>query len=468
MTSPSAVEIPRPADWQQFERLSRAVFSEVFGARFTRFGRSGQRQNGIDIIGRLDYGKVIAVQCKGRSTSVGKSLTRDQIDATIIKAETYSGHVDEFYIVTTAAVDVTLQKYVLTLSEARRTAGKFRVSLWGWQSLEDEIRNCPRVLQAFYGEWWRKPSLKFSLCIILATTVIGAAGYIGSQRVDQWFVQRDVNRGKTVDGLQQVVSTLDELQGAYSKCVSSMGGKAFVFSGQLTENCTKPIDVPLSRLAQRRNQMAGIMNTDAYAEVVAADNYLNEDFRQLLVAVSMAQHLERDAVGYGKSACPNPKYRVTRSEAEARAFRKSGEDALAYQMAQYYRMRDFALPAISALKARLAIASRLQNGQGATDDLVSKAKSLPTLLQQERTFTYKLPGSPFATARVKESTTRTFTASGLSNDPVDELVWYQTARTAMFEGLRGNDGDVEYLISCGLLKPAARILEADEEPKPAS
>jgi hypothetical protein len=32
-------------------------------------------------------------------------------------------------------------------------------------------------------------------------------------------------------------------------------------------------------------------------------------------------------------------------------------------MAQYSRMRDFALPAITSLKARLAVASREQNGR---------------------------------------------------------------------------------------------------------
>lgn len=52
-------------------------------------------------------------------------------------------------------------------------------------------------------------------------------------------------------------------------------------------------------------------------------------------------------------------------------------------------------------------------------------------------------------------------------DPVDNAVWSYTAEEAMFEGLRGHKGDVEYLISCGLLRPAAKVLEngADEQSK---
>lgn len=102
---PSSVEIPRPADWQQFERLSQAVFSELFDARFTRFGRPGQRRKGIDIIGRLNSGKVIAVQCKGRSSSLGKPLTKGQIDTAIAKADMYSGSLNELFIATTTAVE---------------------------------------------------------------------------------------------------------------------------------------------------------------------------------------------------------------------------------------------------------------------------------------------------------------------------------------------------------------------------
>ncbi|MFM0619772.1 hypothetical protein PQR37_37575 [Paraburkholderia nemoris] len=468
MTSPTSVDIPAPADWQHFERLSRAVFSEAFSANFNRFGRAGQRQNGIDVLGRLPTGALIGVQCKGRTSSMGKQLTKKQVDDAIAAAETYPGQLDAFYIVTTAKEDAVLQQYVIDLSGVRKAAGKFEVTLWGWQSMSDQIRSCPGVMKTFYGHWWRKPSLKFIAAAVMLTTVIGFAGFLGSRRVEQWFQVRDAGRSTTVAGLQQVVSTLDQLQVTYGNCIESMAGKAFMFSGQLRDSCTKPIELPLQQLGRQRDHMAGVMNADAYAEVVAASDYLNEDFRQLLVAADMSQGFERSAVDYAKTACPNPKFRTAAAQDGSKLLRRSGEDALSAQMAQYFRMRDFAVPAIAAMKARLAVASRLQNGQDVTQDLVQKANSLASLLQEERSFSYKLPASPFATARVKQMSTRTLTVSGPALDPVDDIVWSQTAENAMFEGLHGHGGDVEFLISCGLLKPTARVLEDDTGKKASS
>ncbi|MFP3506129.1 hypothetical protein [Burkholderia sp. SIMBA_062] len=461
MTSPTSVDIPAPADWQQFERLSRALFSEAFQAKFSRFGRGGQRQNGIDVLGRLRTGALIGVQCKGRASSMGKKLTQQQIDNAIVEAETFPDTLDELYIVTTANEDAVLQQYVIGVSGSRQAAGKFPVTLWGWQSMSDQIRSCPGVMETFYGQWWRKPSLKFIASAAFVATAVGVAGMLGSHRVEQWLAATDANRRTTVSGLQQVVLTLDELQDVYVKCVESMGGKAFVFYSQLQGSCIGPIKSALLKLGRQRDQMAGVMNTDAYTEVVTATDYLNADFRQLLIAADMELGFERSAVDYAKSACPNAKLRVGTSNDQSKLLRETGENALSMQMSQYFRMRDFAIPAISALKARLAAASRRQNGQGVPGDLVKEANTLPSLLQEERDFTYKLPASPFATARAKQMSARTLTVSGPALDPVDNAVWSYTAEEAMFEGLRGHKSDIEYLISCGLLKPEAKVLAND-------
>jgi hypothetical protein len=52
-------------------------------------------------------------------------------------------------------------------------------------------------------------------------------------------------------------------------------------------------------------------------------------------------------------------------------------------------MRNFAVPAISSMKARLAVASQLQRGQEVPKDLVQEANSLANLLQEEPKFSYK-------------------------------------------------------------------------------
>jgi len=202
--------------------------------------------------------------------------------------------------------------------------------------------------------------------------------------------------------------------------------------------------------------------------VVTAETYLNDDYRQLLIAVEMTEFFERRAVDAAKSVCPNSKYRIATSPGDVDQFRTSGKDALSSQMARYFEIRDFVIPAIAALKARLSIAARKQAGQDIPNDLLQRANSLTDLLNQERSYTYKPPTSPFATARVKERITRDFKETGTSLDPIDDLVWNQTAEEAMIEGLRGHGADVEYLISCGFLKPGARVLETASDAKASS
>ncbi|WP_158939778.1 hypothetical protein [Burkholderia sp. S171] len=463
MTSPASIDIPKPLDWQHFERLARAVFSEAKHAGFARFGREGQRQSGIDVIGHLSDGTLVAVQCKGRTSSLGKRLTEKNIDDAIAEAETYSGKLDEFFIVTTANDEVALQQYVIQLSSARQAAGEFSVSLWGWQSMSDQIRSCPGVLRTFYGEWWTRPSFKFVASLIAIAVMLGSVGLVGSQRIGQLFALKDASRRTTVKGVQAVVATLEELQDAYGACISSMNGKAFVFSRRLRETCAKPVEAPLKRLQQQQDELAGIMNVEAFNEVVAANSYLDGDFRQLLIAVEMAEFFESRAVEVARNECPNSKYRIPASQGKDDGFRTSGKDALSAQMSRYFEIRDFVLPAITSLKARLAVAARMQSGQDIPSDLVQRANSLTDLLNQERTYIYKAPASPFAIARVKERSSRDITVTGPALDPVDELVWQQTALEATFEGLRGHSADIEYLISCGFLKPGAKALEAVSE-----
>jgi hypothetical protein len=455
MTSPSSVDIPKPLDWQQLERLTRAVFSESKKADFQRFGREGQRQNGIDIIGCLAEGTVTGIQCKGRTSSLGKRLSQETIDKAIEEAESYGGRLDEFFIVSTSDNDARLQEYVIELSTTRKAAGKFGITLWAWQSMADQIRSCPKTLQTFYGEWWRKPSFVFFASLIVIAVIFGASSLIFSKRAEHWFAWKDESRHTTVKELGSVTVTLEGLEEAYRNCIESMDGKAFIFSGQLQDGCVKPIETPLKRLQQQRDEFAGMMDAQSFNEVLLAKNYLDEDFRQLLIAADAANSFERGAVDFAKSSCPNPKYKTSIQADEVTAFRKSGEYALAAQMARYFEIRDFVLPSITSIKARIAIAMRAESGENIPDELVQEANALNDIVRQERAYTYKPTGAPFTTARVKQMSDRNITSSG-TPDPIENLIWQHVATEAVLEGARGNRGDVEYLIACGLFKPSAR------------
>ena len=70
MTDFSSISIPKPLNWQDFERNCRVLFECILDDPNTQLnGRTGQPQNGVDIWGsRGGQGSVwVGVQCKGKN-----------------------------------------------------------------------------------------------------------------------------------------------------------------------------------------------------------------------------------------------------------------------------------------------------------------------------------------------------------------------------------------------------------------
>ncbi|WP_322881690.1 restriction endonuclease [Pandoraea sputorum] len=469
MTTHAAYDLLAPLDWQAFERLTIALFSEMYGSRFTRFGRAGKRQFGIDVIGRDKTGNVVAVQCKGRTKSLGQKLTTKDIDAMLKDVDQYGGALSEFHIVTTAGDDGELLEYVLNASTRRRAEGKCLVTFWAWQSLSDQIRLSPGMMRTFYGAWWTKPSLKFVASSVLFLALAVSAGVVSSRRIGDLFALKDAAKMQTVEGVQAVMHTLDDLEHRYSKCLSSMSGHAFAFSSELKAMCADAVKGPLDKLEGQTEALASVMNEDAYHEVVTAKRYLVEDYRRLLVAIDMAKFFESRAANIASTICYEKKDGREASKVDSTGddLRRSGQDALSVQMDEYFRMRDFVMPAMSSLKARLAAVARVQRGQNIPADLAKTANALTGILHDEREFSYALPMSPFSTARVKSMSARDLKVHVPQPDPVEDAVWAQTAFAAMFEGLHGKDDEIEFLISCDVLTPQARQLKIGAS-KPAA
>jgi hypothetical protein len=66
MPSPHDVQLNPPESWEQFEALCADLFAREWGdPNVVRYGRQGQRQDGVDIYGKEDSADVGA-QCKKR------------------------------------------------------------------------------------------------------------------------------------------------------------------------------------------------------------------------------------------------------------------------------------------------------------------------------------------------------------------------------------------------------------------
>jgi len=123
---------PKPQDWSAFEDIVCDVFARKYqNLNLQRYGRSGQRQHGVDIAG-LIRGGVLGVQCKHH---VRGSLKTKEIDDEIAESEQFRPGLSEYVIATSADRDTKAHKHVLEISAARQAAGVYPVTLKFWEDI---------------------------------------------------------------------------------------------------------------------------------------------------------------------------------------------------------------------------------------------------------------------------------------------------------------------------------------------
>ena len=152
MSEYTGTQIPKPSDEQTFERCNEVLWQCILRDETVQLhARRGQRQYGVDLTGIRDdqAENLVGVQC--RLKSAGQSLTEAEIQGEVEKALTFSPPLSEYIIVTTAPDDGELQRlaYQLSISASKGREKPLRVRIWGWGTLEREIRRFPNALRAF-------------------------------------------------------------------------------------------------------------------------------------------------------------------------------------------------------------------------------------------------------------------------------------------------------------------------------
>lgn len=133
-------DYPPPRSWDQFEELCADIFESAWqDPALVRHGRAGQRQDGVDIVGRNGGTYPIGLQCKRRSSWPVSRLSTKEIDDEIRAAEKFKPQLKAFYILTTAPDDTLLQEHVRSINEKRGKNKLFEVILLGWSEI---LRRC--------------------------------------------------------------------------------------------------------------------------------------------------------------------------------------------------------------------------------------------------------------------------------------------------------------------------------------
>lgn len=152
MSEFAATQIPKPSDEQAFERCCEVLWRCVLGDDSAhRYGRRGQRQDGVDIVGcrNGDPDRIVGIQCKLKGE--GRRLEEREIREEAEKALRFKPCLSEYIIVTTAPDDATFHTLALELSTSlsKGREKNLKVSILGWDSLEREIHRHSEALNAF-------------------------------------------------------------------------------------------------------------------------------------------------------------------------------------------------------------------------------------------------------------------------------------------------------------------------------
>ena len=152
MSELSAAQVPKPRDEQAFERCNLVLWRCILNDERTYlYGRRGQRQDGVDILGcrNGDPNRRVGVQCKLKTD--GQLLRAEEVRREVDKATSFHPPLSEYLIVTTAPDDAKIQSLVkdlsATISETRNAP--LQISVLGWDNLQLEIQRYPEALNAF-------------------------------------------------------------------------------------------------------------------------------------------------------------------------------------------------------------------------------------------------------------------------------------------------------------------------------
>ena len=152
MSESGATQIPKPSDEQAFERCNEVLWRCVLKDPMAQiYGRRGQRQHGVDILGCRDGDpeQPVGIQCKLRGD--GRTLREVEVREEVEKALTFDVPLTEYIIATTAPDDVSLQNLALKLSAdlAKSRGRRLKIRILGWQSLQREILRHHKAHKAF-------------------------------------------------------------------------------------------------------------------------------------------------------------------------------------------------------------------------------------------------------------------------------------------------------------------------------
>ena len=135
-------QLKKPSHWQDFEKLCKLLWGEIWVCEDTikRHGRQGQNQHGVDVYAFVEkYGGYCGIQCKGKDDYTNAQLTESEIDAEIEKAKDFEPELKLLVFTTTANKDAKIEGYIRKKDVENRRKGLFKVDIASWEDIVDQL-----------------------------------------------------------------------------------------------------------------------------------------------------------------------------------------------------------------------------------------------------------------------------------------------------------------------------------------
>lgn len=138
--------IPTLKSWEQFQKMVCELFREIWqDPDAQEFGRKGQKQDGIDIVGkRKGESKYEAVQA-----TIEEPLTEGKIKRDYESSQKLGFKLSKFIIASSSKRDVALQKIAINLTDQ----GPYPCKIWFWDDLVERLADYSHIHKKYYPQF---------------------------------------------------------------------------------------------------------------------------------------------------------------------------------------------------------------------------------------------------------------------------------------------------------------------------
>ncbi len=149
--------LPKLANDNDFEDLVKDVYIHEFkNPNLQRYGRSGQKQHGIDIIGiaGINYqtGKPTVIQCKNHVKGISDTSLISEIDEELEKFDKSKYRSSDYLFVTSADNSTPVIDHCSELTAMRKAQNKPSVVIQFWDYVADKTLKNREILHTYYSD----------------------------------------------------------------------------------------------------------------------------------------------------------------------------------------------------------------------------------------------------------------------------------------------------------------------------